>query len=274
MRACRHIEVDRAGGERSLAVARDFLDRGEVVGIFPEATISRAMEIKDLKTGAARIAAAAGVPLLPARAVGHPALDDQGPRQGLLPRQGHHGLGRRTRPADRRSGRGHRRAEDRDERLARRCDPELPPARAGGLVAARVVRRQRADAGGRRPPRRRGAGGPGRAQGDPIRASGGRRPPGVHAQPRCASARRCVARGRLSSRARRQPARPCASRAQLLAAGAPAPPATATRWEQVAVQQLLAHVSVMTHHRLLDTSQDVTVVSSSLQPPMRLHWCR
>ena len=65
MRACRHIEVDRAGGERSLAVARDFLDRGEVVGIFPEATISRAMEIKDLKTGAARIAAAAGVPLLP-----------------------------------------------------------------------------------------------------------------------------------------------------------------------------------------------------------------
>ena len=65
MRACRHIEVDRADGERSLAVAQDFLDRGEVVGIFPEATISRAMEIKDLKTGAARIAAAAGVPLIP-----------------------------------------------------------------------------------------------------------------------------------------------------------------------------------------------------------------
>ncbi len=65
MRACRHIEVDRAGGERSLAVAREFLDRGEVVGIFPEATISRAMEIKDLKTGAARIAAAAEVPLVP-----------------------------------------------------------------------------------------------------------------------------------------------------------------------------------------------------------------
>jgi 1-acyl-sn-glycerol-3-phosphate acyltransferase len=65
MRACRHIEVDRADGEHSLAVARDFLDRGEVVGIFPEATISRAMEIKDLKTGAARIAAAAGVPLVP-----------------------------------------------------------------------------------------------------------------------------------------------------------------------------------------------------------------
>ena len=65
MRACRHIEVDRADGERSLAVAQEFLDRGEVVGIFPEATISRAMEIKELKTGAARIAHAAGVPLIP-----------------------------------------------------------------------------------------------------------------------------------------------------------------------------------------------------------------
>jgi len=65
MRACRHIEVDRADGESSLAVAEDFLRRGEVVGIFPEATISRAMEIKELKTGAVRIAAAAGVPLVP-----------------------------------------------------------------------------------------------------------------------------------------------------------------------------------------------------------------
>ena len=65
MRACRHIEVDRAGGEASLRVAEDSLRRGELVGIFPEATISRAMEIKNLKTGAARIAATAGVPLLP-----------------------------------------------------------------------------------------------------------------------------------------------------------------------------------------------------------------
>jgi 1-acyl-sn-glycerol-3-phosphate acyltransferase len=65
MRACRHIEVDRADGESSLAVATRFLVAGELVGIFPEATISRGMEIKDLKTGAVRIAAAAGVPLVP-----------------------------------------------------------------------------------------------------------------------------------------------------------------------------------------------------------------
>src|SRR3954467_10152999 len=65
MRACRHIEVDRADGESSLAVAEQLLRDGELVGIFPEATISRAMEIKDLKSGAVRIAASAGVPLVP-----------------------------------------------------------------------------------------------------------------------------------------------------------------------------------------------------------------
>jgi 1-acyl-sn-glycerol-3-phosphate acyltransferase len=65
MRACRHIAVDRAEGEASLADALRHLEEGELVGIFPEATISRAMEIKELKTGAARIAQRAGVPLIP-----------------------------------------------------------------------------------------------------------------------------------------------------------------------------------------------------------------
>ena len=65
MRAMHHIPVDRADGESSFEVALDVLRRGELVGIFPEATISRAMEVKALKTGAVRIAAAAGVPLIP-----------------------------------------------------------------------------------------------------------------------------------------------------------------------------------------------------------------
>ncbi len=65
MRACRHIEVDRADGEASATEAVRQLREGELVGIFPEATISRAMEIKELKTGAVRIAATAGVPLIP-----------------------------------------------------------------------------------------------------------------------------------------------------------------------------------------------------------------
>ena len=41
------------------------LRAGEVVGIFPEATISRSFEIKEIKTGATRMAAEAGVPLIP-----------------------------------------------------------------------------------------------------------------------------------------------------------------------------------------------------------------
>jgi 1-acyl-sn-glycerol-3-phosphate acyltransferase len=65
MRSLHHIEVDRSAGETSLALAQEFLEAGEAVGIFPEATISRAMELKEFKTGAVRIAAAAGVPLVP-----------------------------------------------------------------------------------------------------------------------------------------------------------------------------------------------------------------
>ena len=65
MRSMHHISVDRADGGASLDEALRYLKAGEVVGIFPEATISRSFEVKELKTGAARIAAQAGVPLLP-----------------------------------------------------------------------------------------------------------------------------------------------------------------------------------------------------------------
>ncbi|GAA5140581.1 lysophospholipid acyltransferase family protein [Nocardioides marinquilinus] len=65
MRSLHHIEVDRAEGTRSLETALEYLKAGEAVGIFPEATISRSFELKELKTGATRIAAAAGVPLVP-----------------------------------------------------------------------------------------------------------------------------------------------------------------------------------------------------------------
>ena len=65
MRSLHHIEVDRGAGVASSRTAVDFLRGGEAVGIFPEATISRAMELKEFKTGAVRIAAEAGVPLVP-----------------------------------------------------------------------------------------------------------------------------------------------------------------------------------------------------------------
>ena len=65
MRSLHHIEVDRGSGGASFRTAIEYLRAGEAVGIFPEATISRAMELKDFKTGAVRIAAEAGVPLVP-----------------------------------------------------------------------------------------------------------------------------------------------------------------------------------------------------------------
>jgi len=65
MRSMHHIEVDRGAGVASYRRAVDYLRAGEAVGIFPEATISRAMELKEFKSGAVRIAADAGVPLVP-----------------------------------------------------------------------------------------------------------------------------------------------------------------------------------------------------------------
>ena len=65
MRSLHHINVDRAEGLAAYDEGVRFLRMGEVVGIFPEATISRSFEIKELKTGAVRLAAAAGVPLVP-----------------------------------------------------------------------------------------------------------------------------------------------------------------------------------------------------------------
>lgn len=65
LRSFHHISVDRGAGVQSMRDALEYLKAGEVVGIYPEATISRSFEIKDLKSGAVRIAAEAGVPLIP-----------------------------------------------------------------------------------------------------------------------------------------------------------------------------------------------------------------
>jgi 1-acyl-sn-glycerol-3-phosphate acyltransferase len=65
MRSLHHINVDRSDGIGSYEEGLRYLGMGEVVGVFPEATISRSLEIKELKTGATRMAAAAGVPLIP-----------------------------------------------------------------------------------------------------------------------------------------------------------------------------------------------------------------
>jgi 1-acyl-sn-glycerol-3-phosphate acyltransferase len=66
MRAMQHIPVDRRAGAAAFEAAVRALKDGEVVGVFPEATISTSFTVKDLKAGAARMAAQSGVPIIPA----------------------------------------------------------------------------------------------------------------------------------------------------------------------------------------------------------------
>jgi 1-acyl-sn-glycerol-3-phosphate acyltransferase len=65
MRGMHHIPVDRSAGIASYKAALAALKDGQVVGVFPEATISQSFTVKDIKSGAVRMAAAAGVPLIP-----------------------------------------------------------------------------------------------------------------------------------------------------------------------------------------------------------------
>lgn len=65
MRGMHHIPVDRSAGAAAYDEALTALRDGEVIGVFPEATISQSFQIKDMKSGAARLAAEAGVPLVP-----------------------------------------------------------------------------------------------------------------------------------------------------------------------------------------------------------------
>ncbi|ORB84749.1 1-acyl-sn-glycerol-3-phosphate acyltransferase [Mycobacterium kansasii] len=59
------IPVDRAEGANAYAVAVQRLREGELVGLHPEATISRSLELREFKTGAARMALEAQVPIIP-----------------------------------------------------------------------------------------------------------------------------------------------------------------------------------------------------------------
>lgn len=61
----RGIPVDRAAGTSAYEAAVQALREGDFVGIFPEATISRSFELKEFKSGAARMAVEAGVPVVP-----------------------------------------------------------------------------------------------------------------------------------------------------------------------------------------------------------------
>ena len=65
MRGMHHINVDRSNGSASFVAALRALRDGEIIGIFPEGTISVSFEINELKTGVVRLAQGADVPVIP-----------------------------------------------------------------------------------------------------------------------------------------------------------------------------------------------------------------
>lgn len=81
MRAMGHISVDRGGdtGQAMREVARA-LGEGELVGMFPEGTISRSFVPLEGRPGAARMAVEAGVPLIPGAVWGSQRIFTKGRR--------------------------------------------------------------------------------------------------------------------------------------------------------------------------------------------------
>ncbi|WP_028476007.1 1-acyl-sn-glycerol-3-phosphate acyltransferase [Nocardia sp. CNY236] len=65
MKHCKAIGVDRSAGAESYARAVTALRAGELVVIYPEATISRSFELKEFKSGPARMAIEADTPIVP-----------------------------------------------------------------------------------------------------------------------------------------------------------------------------------------------------------------
>lgn len=83
MWGCGVIPVDRSAGHNSYLAAVDKLKDGEVVAIYPEATISRSFELKEFKSGTARMALEAGVPIVPAIVWGSQRIATKGQKRHL-----------------------------------------------------------------------------------------------------------------------------------------------------------------------------------------------
>ncbi|WP_067177122.1 lysophospholipid acyltransferase family protein [Microtetraspora niveoalba] len=86
MRGMHHIPVDRSAGAGAYGAAVRALKDGEIVGNFAEATISRSFTVKEIKSGPIRMAADAGVPLIPVAVWGPHRLWTKGRPRRLLQR--------------------------------------------------------------------------------------------------------------------------------------------------------------------------------------------
>ncbi|WP_448809785.1 lysophospholipid acyltransferase family protein [Agromyces bauzanensis] len=88
LRGMRHIEVDMKAGAAAYAKAVTALRHGELVGVFPEAGVSASFTVRELKTGAVRLAAEAGVPIIPVGVWGGQRLLTKRHRIGFFERFG------------------------------------------------------------------------------------------------------------------------------------------------------------------------------------------
>lgn len=88
MRNMKHIPVDRAAGSGAYDEAVAALRRGELIGVFPEGTVSRSFEVQRLKAGAARLAQEAQVPLIPVAVWGGHRILTKGARVTMRDRFG------------------------------------------------------------------------------------------------------------------------------------------------------------------------------------------
>ncbi len=89
MRGMHHISVDREAGSASFRQALRALKDGEVVGVFPEATTSRSFTVKELKSGAVRMAQSTGTPLVPVAVWGGQRMFTKGRPRRLMQRGRH-----------------------------------------------------------------------------------------------------------------------------------------------------------------------------------------
>lgn len=152
MRAMKHIPVDRAQGESAYQHALDSLRSGEIIGVFPEATISQSFTLKSFKSGAARMAQEAGVPLIPVALWGTQRLWTKGRPKNL--KRSHIPVTMRVgepleAPTDQYAGAITRRLRERVQELldaAQRAYPEKPKGTEDSWWLAGPPGRDRPDA--------------------------------------------------------------------------------------------------------------------------------
>ncbi len=83
-----HIPVDMKGGAAAFERAVVAVRAGELVGVFPEAGVSASFTVRELKTGAARLARDGGVPIIPVAVWGGQRLLTKNHRIALRDRFG------------------------------------------------------------------------------------------------------------------------------------------------------------------------------------------